>query len=124
MLCVDDEKIVLDSLKAQLRSCFGNQFLYEFAESAEEAWMVIEELYEEKNQVSVVISDWLMPGMKGDELLIKVHQKYPKCVKILLTGQADEQAIIAARLNAQLQAYLPKPWSEQDLLDTIRKGLE
>ena len=43
----------------------------------------------------IIVSDWLMPGMKGDEFLIQVHQKFPHIVKVLLTGQADSEAILS-----------------------------
>lgn len=124
ILCIDDEKIVIDCLKAQLRKGLGSNYLYEFAESAEEGWMVMEELSDEKMQISAVVSDWLMPGMKGDELLVKVHQKYPQSVKILLTGQADEKAINSARNLGKLHACLSKPWNENDLIQTLKSGLK
>jgi len=55
ILCVDDEKIVLDSLKAQLKRRFKEDFNYEIALDAEEAMEVIEELNEEDNIVIVII---------------------------------------------------------------------
>ncbi|MCP4694693.1 MAG: response regulator [Desulfobacterales bacterium] len=124
ILCVDDEKIVLSSLKSQIRKHFGNEFTYEFAQSAEEAEEVMEEFEEDGVQVMVVVSDWLMPGVKGDEFLIRVHEKYPEIVKFLLTGQADEAAVERARENANLQGCLHKPWTEQELIRIIQTGLE
>jgi DNA-binding NtrC family response regulator len=73
--------------------------------------------------VLVVVSDWLMPGTKGDEFLIQIHQKYPHIVKVLLTGQADAVAIARAQTQANLYRCLHKPWSEAELADTIRDGL-
>jgi CheY-like chemotaxis protein len=64
-----------------------------------------------------------MPGMKGDELLIKVHQNYPRIHKVMLTGQADEQAVNRAKQYANLYSYLPKPWNSQELIETIRSAL-
>ena len=76
ILCIDDEKTILQSLRSQLRRQFGSKFSYEFAESAEEGLEVIEELSLEgaANDLQVIISDWLMPGMKGDEFLMKIHK--------------------------------------------------
>ncbi len=124
ILCVDDEKIVLSSLKSQIKKHFGNEFTYEFAQSAEEAEEVMEEFEEDGVQVMVVVSDWLMPGVKGDEFLIRVHEKYPDIVKFLLTGQADEDAVERARQNANLRGCLHKPWSEEELIQIIQTGLE
>ena len=58
----------------------------------------------------MVVSDWLMPGIKGDELLIKVHQKYPKIITVMLTGQADVDAVERAVEEADLYCCLYKPW--------------
>jgi len=68
--------------------------LYEVAENADEAWEVIEELVEEECDILIVVSAWLMPGIKGDEFLIALHKKYPNIVKVMLTGQADQDAIL------------------------------
>ncbi|MCU0544277.1 MAG: response regulator [Oscillatoriaceae cyanobacterium Prado104] len=123
ILCVDDERMVLNSLRAQLLASFGNNYIYEAAEDADEALELIQELSEEDVSIVVIISDWLMPGMKGDELLIRIHEQFPKVVKIMLTGQADESAIERAKKFANLHCCLSKPWSEVELLETIRSGL-
>ena len=123
ILCVDDERIVLESLKMQLKEAFGDDYFYEVAESADEALEVIEELHADKIEISLIISDWLMPGMKGDEFLIQVHQSFPKIVKIMLTGQADEIAISRAQQQAQLHDCLFKPWDGKELIQTIKLAL-
>ena len=123
IMCIDDEVTILTSLKAQLKKNFGNQYLYEFAENANEAFELIEELVEEGINVLIIVSDWLMPGTKGDEFLVDVHKKFPNIVKVMLTGQAQEEAIKNAEKNANLHACLYKPWSEDDLIDTISSGL-
>lgn len=123
ILCVDDERMVLNSLRTQLSTAFGNDYLYEGAEDAQEALELIEELNDEDIGIILIISDWLMPGIKGDELLIRVHEKFPKVIKILLTGQADEVAINRAKKEANLLCCLFKPWSEAELLETIKSGL-
>ena len=123
ILCVDDERIVLDSLRTQLAAAFGDAYIYERAEDAEEALDVINDLNEEGISVIVIISDWLMPGLRGDELLIQLHKNYPNVIKIMLTGQADEVAIERAKKQANLHSCLSKPWLESDLLETIKSGL-
>jgi CheY-like chemotaxis protein len=123
ILCVDDERMVLDSLRTQLEAAFGDAYIYERAEDAEEALDVINDLNEEGISVILIISDWLMPGLRGDELLIQIHQNYPSVIKIMLTGQADEVAIDRAQKQANLHSCLSKPWLESDLLETIKSGL-
>jgi len=123
ILCVDDEVIILNSLLRQLQAAFGDRYVYETSENAEEALEIIEELQAESTDVIVIVSDWLMPGMKGDEFLIEVQKKFPNVVKILLTGQADEAAVERAKEQANLHRYLQKPWSEQELIACIQEGL-
>ena len=123
ILCVDDEKVILDSLKIQLKKEFQDNYLYEAAESADEALEIIEELQEDDITILVIVSDWLMPGMKGDEFLIEVHKRFPKIVKIMLTGQADEKSIEQAKKYANLHSCLHKPWNSKDLIANIKSGL-
>ncbi|MEG4577477.1 response regulator [Microcoleus sp. N3A4] len=123
ILCVDDEKVVLHSLKTQLKSAFGNAYLYELAENPADALELIDELNDGEISIILIVSDWLMPGMKGDEFLIRVHQKFPNIVKIMLTGQADEEAVKRAFDEANLHRCLPKPWSESELIETIKTAL-
>ena len=124
IICVDDEVVILDSLKEQLKRKFGDRFIYEMAESAEEAWEIIEELEEDDIQVIAIVSDWLMPGVKGDEFLIQIHQTFPQVTKVMLTGQADEDAIARAREEANLHACLYKPWTEEELTEVINSAIE
>ncbi|MGB3691974.1 MAG: response regulator [Spirulinaceae cyanobacterium] len=124
ILCVDDDEVVLESIKEQLKRKFGNKYLYEVADSAEEGWEIIEELSLENLQIVIVVSDWLMPEMKGDEFLIKVHQKFPGVTNIMLTGQADESAVERAKKDANLFYCLQKPWSEAELTDVLTSALE
>ncbi len=123
IVCVDDESIILDSLGEQIENLFGNRFMYEYAENAEEGMEVLEELTDEGIDVMVIVSDWLMPGKKGDEFLIEVHKKFPNIVKVLLTGQADESAIHNAQKNADLFAYIQKPWTAEQLKTVIKSGI-
>lgn len=123
ILCVDDEVGVLESLEIELQQAFNGKYLWEFAESAVEALEIIEELYEAEVKILVIVSDWLMPGMKGDELLIKIHQKYPHIVTVMLTGQADKEAIERTKFEANLHAFIQKPWHNQELIEAIKSGL-
>lgn len=123
ILCVDDEGIILLSMEMQLQKAFAEKYLYETAQSADEALEVMEELEAEGAEVIVIVSDWLMPGMKGDELLRIIHEKSPKAIKVLLTGQADKEAIERAQKVANLHRCLQKPWQTQELIEAIESGL-
>lgn len=124
ILCVDDEHIILESLKMQLQDEFGDGFYYELADNAQDALEAIQELQADGIRVCIVISDWIMPGMKGDEFLIALHQSNPEIAKIMLTGQADEEAIDKAKKQANLIACFYKPWEHHLLIDTVKSVLE
>ncbi len=124
ILCVDDEKTVLDSLKEQLKKNFGDKFLYESAESAEEAEEVIEDLTLDGIRILIIVPDWLMPRIKGDEFLINIHKRHPDIVKVLITGQADDESIKRAKREANLFKVIHKPWREEELIQTIKSGMK
>ncbi len=123
ILCVDDEKIILISLKEQLRRHFGEDYNIETVESGEEAMEIIYELQEEAVELPTVIADQIMPGIKGDELLKEIHFLMPGTLKILLTGQANADAVGNAVNYANLYRYIAKPWEETDLTLTVTEAL-
>ena len=123
IICVDDEPFVLESLKEQLKRYFGNRYYIEVAQSGEEALEIVEDLQEEGIDVPLIISDQIMPGMKGDELLIQLHARYPKMLKIMLTGQASAEAVGRVVNAANLYRYIAKPWDETDLSLTVTEAL-
>ena len=123
LLCVDDEIIVLTALKDQLRRAFGSEFVIDVAESAEEALELLDELSVQGHTLLVIVSDWLMPGMKGDEFLVEAHRRFPQVIKIMLSGQAEQAAVDRARREAGLHEFLAKPWNAAELVQAINQGL-
>jgi PAS domain S-box-containing protein len=123
IICVDDEQTILDSLEIDLLKAFEDKYLIETAQSGEEALELLSELLAEKYEVPVIISDHIMPNMKGDELLRSVHAISPNSLKIMLTGQADLEAIANAINYANLYRYIPKPWQSDDLKLTVTEAI-
>ena len=107
------------SLRAQLRHWYREKYIIEIAESAEEGLELIEELIEDGKRIRAVISDWLMPGMKGDEFLIRVHQHFPELTKIMLTGHADPEAVERTQNMAGLDHCIGKPWTQEDFFRAL-----
>ena len=124
IICVDDERIILNGLQSQLGRHFGTDFSIEFAESGEEALDLINELIKLGNEIVVVVSDQLMPGIKGHQLLKEVHVKSPASYNILLTGQSDIEAVADAVNHANLYRYITKPWEGNDLVMTIKEAIK
>lgn len=123
ILCVDDEAMLLRALKQQLKRQFWSDYYIEIVDNGEEALNLVEELLEDNIELPLVLCDYLMPGMKGDELLKLIHAIAPDTLKILLTGQADAAAVGNAVNNAKLYRYIPKPWEETDFKLTVTEAI-
>jgi adenylate cyclase len=123
IICVDDEPTILDSLEIDLLKAFEDKYLIETAESGEEALELLSQLLADKYEVPLIISDHIMPNMKGDELLRNVHAISPKSLTIMLTGQADLSAVTNAINYAKLYRYIAKPWQSDDLKLTVTEAI-
>jgi len=121
ILCLDDDEIILETLEHQLQKHFGDTFLYEFALDPLDALEVLDELQEEHISVFMVISDWLMPEMRGDEFLQIVERRCPHAVRVLLTGKMEIDTPEIEALD--LFSFLYKPWDEESLHKTVQKAL-
>lgn len=114
ILFVDDEPNILSGLRRTLRmmrSCWS----MDFANSGQEALTRMEQ-----NNYDVVVTDFLMPGMNGAELLHNIQQKYPDTVRIVLSGQTEKESII--KLVSTAHRYLSKPCSAELLQSTIENA--
>ncbi|MGI0494181.1 ATP-binding protein [Alkalinema pantanalense CENA528] len=123
VICVDDEPTVLDSLKIELRRSISSTCLVETAEDGAEALELLEDLQSTQHPIAVIIADYIMPGLKGDELLRLCHTQSPQSLKILLSGQADLEAVSRTIEAAQLYRFILKPWHSEDLTLTVKKAI-
>ena len=124
ILVVDDDKMVLGSLRLQLSRHYSGRHMLEFAEDAIEGLEVIEDLTNSGVVTLLVISDWIMPGMKGDEFLMRVKNSYPDIETIMLTGQPSGEILDVDEIKGYSSAVLYKPWKEKELVETIDKLVE
>jgi signal transduction histidine kinase len=123
IICVDDDVSILDSLEIELNKIVGNEYLIEMADNGEECLELCQELLAKGDKIALVISDCIMPGMRGDELLKQVHTLSPKTLTIMLTGQAEFEALGNAIRYAKLYRYISKPWEFEDLNLTVTEAL-
>lgn len=123
ILCVDDDLIVLRSLRDLLVRVLGQSVRVEMASNAQEALDLTVELEEMGEHVAVLITDFIMPRIKGDELLMRVHDLSPDTVKIMLTGQSDFEGVKRAINKANLYRFLEKPFNNADLVLTVQSAL-
>lgn len=121
ILSVDDERIILESLKYQLTKNFQNEFILEFAESGVEAIEIVDDLINDNIELLLIISDYLIPQMDGEELIKIIKDKYPKINVVMLTGQANSTVINELLETKLLNEVILKPWSEEELIKIIKK---
>ena len=116
VLLVDDDEMLLAGLKRQLR----NHFRIETAINGEEALRMVEE----NGPYAVVVSDYMMPGMNGIELLRHVKITSPDTIRMMLTGSADMSTAIKAVNEGSIYKFHPKPCPAQTLGSAIQSGID
>ena len=113
VLIVDDEPDVCDSVHDLLR----REFRVLKAHSAEEGYRIMQE-----EEVHIVMSDQRMPQITGVELLTKLKARHPHAIRMLFTGFADLESIIAAINQGHIFQFLKKPWQPEELLAAVRQA--
>lgn len=115
ILLVDDEPHVLEAYHRNLH----RHFSMEFAQGADQAIQALEE----HGPFAVVVSDMRMPGRSGVELLEEVRERFPEIIRIMLTGNADQQTAVDAVNRGAVFRFLNKPCTPQDLALSLEAGL-
>jgi DNA-binding NtrC family response regulator len=114
VLIVDDEARILAALRRSLRR-EGWEILT--AEGPDEALRILA-----TEPVDVVLSDHKMPGMTGSDLLREVAARWPRVVRLLITGWSE--AVTDEELQEiGIEALIPKPWDDAELKAILRRHL-
>jgi HD-like signal output (HDOD) protein len=116
ILFVDDEQRILDGLRDLLRRR-RNEWDMHFADGGQQAIL----LFEEK-PFDVVVSDMRMPGMDGASLLRIVRDRWPDCVRLVLSGFAEEER--ARRVVSVAHQFLLKPCDAAQLQNVIERACD
>jgi len=106
LLVVDDEPEVCDSVSHLL---YRNYRVLR-AHSAAEAVELLSQ-----HAVEIIMTDQRMPEITGIEMLQKIKSQYPEAIRILFTGYADLNSVIAAINQGHVYRYLSKPWQPEEL---------
>ena len=124
IICVDDQQEVLDSVMRDLRPLTTHVRLEE-ASSVADCMQLIDQIDDDGDHVAIVISDQVMPGETGTELLGKVaaDRRFSKTRKVLLTGQATHSDTINAINDGHIDNYIEKPWQAEKLLAVVKRLL-
>ena len=119
ILLVDDEEMILTSIKA----FFAIDSEYTFL-TYTSPLKATHDLEKKIKSIDLAISDYLMPEMDGIALLSHVKRLFPLVPRILLTGYADKESAIQAINTVGLYQYIEKPWNNDDLRLVVRNALE
>jgi HD-like signal output (HDOD) protein/CheY-like chemotaxis protein len=114
LLFVDDEPKVLQGLQRQLRP-MRNEWDMHFVENGNQALEFMA-----AQPVDIVITDMMMPGMDGSQLLTEVLKRHPQAVRIVLSGHAEREAVL--RLVGPAHQYLSKPCDADELRQAIARA--
>jgi HD-like signal output (HDOD) protein/ActR/RegA family two-component response regulator len=113
ILFVDDERELLDGLRARLYK-HRHDWNMTFAVSGDEAIAALE-----KQPFDLIVSDVRMPGMDGGQLLTEVKQRWPETIRIIVSGYSDP--VQAVRLTSLAHQYIAKPCDGQQLENIIER---
>ena len=116
VLFVDDEQPIRSALERMYHERDDVNCL--FASSGQEALAILE-----KEEVMVVVSDYLMPGMRGIEFLARAKAIRPQAVRIMMTAYADLSIAIDAINKSEAFRFVTKPWNNQELMQVIDEAL-
>lgn len=123
ILIVDDEAIILMALRQELRAALGPGYRYEVAMNASDALAVFDRLAGLGVRIVLVITDWLMPGMRGDEFHMRVRSSHPEVKTIMVSGQTDEDKLQTLIGSGALDVFVKKPWEGKRLVSECRRLL-
>lgn len=116
ILCVDDEQNVLDSFRRLLRK----EYDLNIATSGVDGL----KLLEQNGPYAVVVSDFKMPGMNGVEFLTKAREIDPDTVRVMLTGQAEENTAAKAINEGKIFRFLYKPIASSEFLICLGDAIQ
>ncbi|HEY3307657.1 MAG TPA: HD domain-containing phosphohydrolase [Desulfuromonadaceae bacterium] len=116
VLFVDDETRILHSIE---RLFCDRDMRCLFASDAGAALEIVA-----REEVGVVVSDNMMPGMRGVEMLSRVKQICPDTVRILMTAYADLDTAIAAINQSEAFRFIVKPWENESLVEMVEESLD
>lgn len=119
LLIVDDELPVLHALRRLLQRHFRPpQLGVELCADPQHALQRLHEAH-----FDVLICDYRMPRLDGVTLLVQARELDPRTVRMMLSAASDFGTVLAAVNRAGVFRYIPKPWSESQLLADLRAAL-
>lgn len=115
ILFVDDEPKILEGLRRTLRG-MRREWTMMFANGGDEALDILAQ-----HPVDVIVSDMRMPGIDGAKLLDEVRKRYPHIIRMVLSGQCDQDTL--PRVIGSSHQFLSKPCDIEVLARSVRRTL-
>jgi CheY-like chemotaxis protein len=120
IICIDDDPFILQMLQFQLKKHFDNEdVIIEFFTEYTELLTFTDEIINQSVELVLYIVDFQMPGINGAELIRKIKTKSPSSKFIMLSGQADNVNLNQLQTEKSLEAFIMKPWEEEELINVI-----
>ena len=117
IMLVDDEENVLHSLNRYLRR--NTSFDVTLHTSPVDALQEASE-----SHFDLFLSDYRMPEMDGVNFLVSTKHFHPNAMRLILSGTADFDVLIAAINKAEIYRYIAKPVRSEELLHTLKQALQ
>ena len=115
VIIIDDEPLILQALKRVLRR---QEWQISTFEDPEEALA-----YAAMETIDLALSDYRMPGMDGITFLKELKAIQPDTFRIVLSGQADMEAVLLAINQAEIYRFITKPWNDAELRITLEQAI-
>jgi response regulator RpfG family c-di-GMP phosphodiesterase len=125
ILIIDDEFIILESLKIQLSRFLNEEsHIVEFASCGEEAFAIIDEYHAKNVTIDLIITDYHLDDVKGTDIIYFMHEKFPLSKKYILTGESGNNINTDELKNIEIHGYISKPWEFEDFKDYVLKSIK
>ncbi len=123
LLVVDDVKECADGLVEQLGRALGPDYAIELAESPDEAREVLDALEAEGGTLALVLSDLIMPQQDGARLLVELHRRQPRALKLLYSGCPRASDLLYLLRHGRVDGLFTKPWTEAEVVALVQRCL-
>ena len=125
ILVIDDEFIILESIKIQLGRFLNEEcHIVEFASSGDEAFGIIEEYHAKNMAIDLIITDYHLDHVKGTDIIYFMHERFPLSKKYILTGESGNNITIDELKNIEIHGYISKPWEFEDFKNYVLTSIK
>lgn len=122
VICIDDDPMILQVLGFQLEKFIdASDTLIELYTNPSKALADIKEFVFDEIEIVFVIVDYQMPEMSGANFIRSLKQSHPNLPCIMLSGQANTSQVLDLETEGYLEAFISKPWEEEQIHDLINK---